>query len=85
MSACPVSALSLHAVAQSLPDEVCQRLSIPLGLTGHRQVPAMVHYRSLLLPMYNQDGSHLLLESSHLPAHFTWTLERLGLEPQSTI
>uniref|UniRef100_A0A131XWP3 Uncharacterized protein n=1 Tax=Ixodes ricinus TaxID=34613 RepID=A0A131XWP3_IXORI len=65
---------------QSLPEAVCRRLEVAEGIRGHRMVPAMVHYRSLLLPHYRGKGEHLLLVDPGLPRHFAWTLDRLGLD-----
>ncbi|KAG0411209.1 hypothetical protein HPB47_011674 [Ixodes persulcatus] len=59
-------------------EAVCRRLEVAEGTRGHRMVPAMVHYRSLLLPHYRGKGEHLLLVDPGLPRHFAWTLDRLG-------
>lgn len=71
---------AVSSTSQSLPEAVCQRLNIAEGLRGHRMVPTMVHYRSLLLPQFHGRGKDLLLVDSVLPRHFAWTLERLGLD-----
>uniref|UniRef100_A0A131XIM0 Uncharacterized protein n=1 Tax=Hyalomma excavatum TaxID=257692 RepID=A0A131XIM0_9ACAR len=73
----PMAAAS--ARPQPLPDAVCKQLGVS---NSHQQiVPAMVHYRSILLPSYHGKDQHLLLRDPTLPKHFSWTLERLGLLP----
>lgn len=68
---------------QPLLDEVCKRLKI---LNNQQQiVPTMVHYQSLLLPCYHGKDQHLLLSDPTLPSHFSWTLDRLQLQPNSQL
>ncbi|XP_065288238.1 mitochondrial mRNA pseudouridine synthase RPUSD3-like [Dermacentor albipictus] len=73
----PMAAAS--AKPQPLPDAVCKQLGI--SNTQQQIVPAMVHYRSLLLPWYHGRDQHLLLSDPTLPRHFSWTLETLDLLP----
>lgn len=76
-------AAAAAARPQPLPDEVCRRLKI--SNNQQQIVPTMVHYQSLLLPCYHGRDQHLLLSDPTLPTHFSWTLDRLKLQPNGRL
>ncbi|KAK8775544.1 hypothetical protein V5799_031110 [Amblyomma americanum] len=76
-------AAAAAARPQPLPDVVCKQLKI--SNSQLQIVPAMVHYQSLLLPCYHGKDQHLLLSDPTLPAHFSWTLDRLKLQPNTQL
>uniref|UniRef100_A0A1E1X5M5 Uncharacterized protein n=1 Tax=Amblyomma aureolatum TaxID=187763 RepID=A0A1E1X5M5_9ACAR len=77
------TAAAAAARPQPLPDAVCKQLKI--SNSQQKIIPTMVHYQSLLLPCYHGKDQHLLLSDPTLPAHFSWTLDRLKLQPTTQL